>query len=153
MKDTYEIVKQRRGKRVIERKVYIPDEYKVKELRAKINRAINDNEYNAKYLDTIKKEMWGSYEHFAYVRIGAYLFYLSERGVDAFCDCVYKELCPTRTQSVVREYSIRRTYENKMILQKEVYSLSTNGKEDNFNLLLEIRKLPEKKLYERWSRL
>lgn len=153
MKDDYELIKQRRGNRVIERKVYVPDEYKVKELRAKINRAINDNQYNAKYLETIKKEIYGSYEHFAYVRIGAYLFYLSERGVDAFCDCVYKDLCPTKTQAIVREYSIRRTYENKMIMQKEVYVLSTGGREDNFDLLLEIRKLPEKKLYEKWRSL
>lgn len=140
-----------RANRPSTRLVYIPDEEIAQQMRSKIKAAINDNQYNADYLKIVKKNILGSYDHFAYVRVGAYLFYISERGVDILCDCMYRNFNPSRTQTIIRNYNIRATTDRKLYMQKFI-CLKYKIKDDDRDKIIPIMSKSEKELADMISK-
>lgn len=138
--------KQRNGKI---KNVYVetPDKEKSLELINKFMNAVNETGFNASILDVRKEMLYGSCEHFLYVRIGSYLYFLGERGVDKIVEMIRKGELVAYIQREASNYGIRKTAMHKSIIQEDLMGRV----DDPDRVVNEMSGLTDKELTEKYG--
>lgn len=146
--DKFAVVEKRqRDGKIKEVYVETPDKEKSLELINKFMNAVNDTGFNASIVDVKKIMLWGSYEHFLHVRIGSYLYYLSEIGVDKIVELIRKNEMISYIQQRASNYGIRKTASHKRMMQGDVMACV----DDPDRVVNELSELTDKELTEKYG--
>lgn len=140
-------VKKRRNGKVKEVYVEIPDKEKSLELINKFMGAVKETGFNASIVGVRKDMLYGSCEHFLHVRIGSYLYYLGERGVDEIVDLIRKNETITYIQQRASNFGMRKTASHKRMLQGDVMACV----DDPDRVVNELSELTDKELTEKYG--
>lgn len=146
--DKFTVVEKRqRDGKIKEVYVETPDKEKSLELINKFMNAVNDTGFNASIVDVKKELLWGSYEHFLHVRIGSYLYFLGERGVDEIVEMIRKGELVTYIQQKASNFGIGKTADHKRMLQGDVMACV----DDPDRVVNELSELTDKELTEKYG--
>lgn len=87
----------------------MPDREKAKEMVTLFLTTVDDLGYNASFIDIMKLFIEGAYEHFIYVRIGAFNYYLSEFGLNVIVDMMKDKATTFQLQLRAQNYGVKKT--------------------------------------------